>query len=83
MQVLAHPADLALLREAGPQLAAELGGVDHLDFVEERRLGRGSVVVRTPAGEIDATIAGKADKIEQTLREGIEQRRAERRSAQP
>lgn len=79
MQVLAHPADLALLREAGPALAAELGGVEHLDFVEERRLDRGSVIVRTPAGEIDATIQGKADKIEQALREGIEQRRAERR----
>jgi flagellar biosynthesis/type III secretory pathway protein FliH len=81
MQVLANPADLALLRAAGPALAAELGGVDHLDFVEERRLDRGSVIVRTPAGEIDATIQGKADKIEQALREGIEQRRAERRSS--
>lgn len=81
MQVLAHPADLELLRAAGPQLANELGGVEHLDFVEERRLDRGSIIVRTPAGEIDATIAGKADKIEQALREGIEQRRAERRAA--
>lgn len=80
MQVLANPADLALLRAAGPALAAELGGVDHLDFVEERRLDRGSVIVRTPAGEIDATIQGKAEKIEQALREGIEQRRAERRA---
>ena len=81
MTVLAHPGDLALLRDAGPALAAELGGVGHLDFVEERRLDRGSVIVRTPAGEIDATIQGKAEKIEQALREGIEQRRAERRSA--
>lgn len=80
LQVLAHPADLAMLREAGPQLARELGGVEHLDFVEERRLDRGSVMVRTPAGEIDGTIAGKSDKIEQALREGIEQRRAERRT---
>lgn len=80
MTVLANPGDLALLREAGPALAAELGGVEHLDFVEERRLDRGSVIVRTPAGEIDATIQGKATKIEQALREGIEQRRAERRA---
>ena len=80
MQVLAHPDDLDLLRDAGPGLAAELGGVDNLDFIEERRIDRGSVVVRTPAGEIDATIAGKADKIEQALREGIEHRRAGRRA---
>ncbi|MCW2956687.1 MAG: hypothetical protein JWO69_1556 [Thermoleophilia bacterium] len=81
MQVLAHPDDLAILRDAGPQLAQELGGVDHLDFIEERRIDRGSVIVRTPAGEIDGTIRGKSDKIEQALREGIEQRRADRRAA--
>jgi flagellar biosynthesis/type III secretory pathway protein FliH len=78
MQVLAHPQDLELLLAAGPAIAEELGGVDHLDFIAERRLDRGSVVVRTPAGEIDATIDGKAEKIEQALREGIEQRRAAR-----
>lgn len=77
LQVLAHPGDLELLRAAGPQLAEELGGVDHLDFIEERRLDRGSVIVRTPVGEIDATIRGKSEKIEQALREGIEARRAE------
>jgi flagellar assembly protein FliH len=77
LQVLAHPGDLELLRAAGPKLAEELGGVEHLDFIEERRLDRGSVIVRTPVGEIDATIKGKSEKIEQALREGIEARRAE------
>ncbi len=80
MQVLAHPADLDMLRAAGPELANELGGIEHLDFIEERRLDRGSVIVRTPAGEIDATVEGKAARIEQALREGIEARRAERRA---
>lgn len=78
LQVRANPADLALLREAGPKLAEELGGIEQLEFIEERRLDRGSVLVQTAAGEIDATIAGKAAKIEQALREGIEQRRGER-----
>ena len=81
LQVLAHPADLERLRAAGPRLAEELGGVEHLDFVEERRMHQGSVVVRTPAGEIDGTIAGKAAKIEQALREGIDARRAAQRDA--
>lgn len=81
MQVLAHPDDLDMLRDAGPALANELGGIQHMDFIEERRLDRGSVIVRTPAGEIDATVEGKAARIEQALREGIEARRAERRSA--
>jgi flagellar biosynthesis/type III secretory pathway protein FliH len=78
--VVAHPDDLAMLRAAGPQMADELGGIHSLDFVEERRMDRGSVVVRTPAGEIDATIDGKAEKIEDSLRELVQERRAARRS---
>jgi flagellar assembly protein FliH len=78
--VVAHPDDLTMLREAGPQMAAELGGIHTLDFVEERRMERGSIVVRTPAGEIDATIDGKSEKIEDSLLELVQERRAARRS---
>lgn len=81
LQVLANPADLELLRGAGPELARELGGISTLEFIEERRVERGSVIVRTPAGEIDGTISGKAERIELALRESLEQRRAEHRSA--
>ncbi len=76
VHVLAHPDDLALLRELGPRVAAELGGVEHLHFLEERRISRGSIVVRTPAGEVDATIDGKLDRIADALREQASQRRA-------
>jgi flagellar assembly protein FliH len=80
LTVQAHPADLHALREAGPQLANELGGVQHLEFVEERRLQRGSVIVRTPAGEIDATFEGKAAVIAQELRELVLDRAGEWRA---
>lgn len=79
--VLAHPDDLAMLRAAGPAMAQELGGIHQLDFVEERRLERGSVIVRTPAGEIDGTLGGKSTKVEESLRELVEARRAGRRTA--
>lgn len=78
--VLAHPDDLAMLRAAGPAMSQELGGIHQLDFIEERRLERGSVTVRTPVGEIDATFTGKAAKIEESLRELIDARRAESRT---
>lgn len=78
--VRAHPEDLELLRSAGPQLAAELGGVEHLQFVEERRVPRGSLIVRTPAGEIDATFAGKSEKLAEALRELAAVRAAEQRT---
>jgi len=77
--VRAHPDDLEMLRAAGPQLAEELGGVQHLEFIEERRVNRGSLIVRTPAGEIDATFEGKTDKIVDSLRELVRSRAAERR----
>lgn len=74
--VLAHPEDLEVLRAGGPEVAQQLGGVRHLDFVEERRLDRGSVIVRTPAGEVDATFGGKADKIVSDLKSLMDSRRA-------
>ena len=77
LTVLAHPDDLEMLRSAGPAMAQELGGIHQLDFVEERRLQRGSVIVRTPVGEIDATFASKGEKIADALRELVEMRRSE------
>lgn len=77
LSVLAHPEDIGMLRASGPQLATELGGVQHLEFVEERRLSRGSIIVRTPAGEIDATFRGKAARIEEALCELADTRRAQ------
>ena len=81
LSVRAHPDDLEALRSAGPRLAAELGGVQHLEFVEERRLQRGSLIVRTPAGEIDASFDGKAEKIADAMRELVRTRSAEARHA--
>ncbi|MBC7643485.1 MAG: hypothetical protein H7123_00040, partial [Thermoleophilia bacterium] len=81
LTVLAHPDDLDTLREAGPKLVAELGGVQHLEFIEERRLTRGSLIVRTPAGEIDATFAGKTAKIADALRETALSRKVTDRNA--
>lgn len=75
LQVLANPVDLERLRIAGPKLMQELGGIETLDFIEERRVDAGGVIVRAPAGEIDATIAGKAEKLEAAMKEEIEHRR--------
>lgn len=76
LTVLAHPDDLAVLRTHGPEMAREMGGVKHLDFIEERRLERGSVIVRTPAGEIDASFEGKSAKLLEAFRDVAERRRA-------
>jgi len=49
--------------------------------LEERRLARGSLIVRTPAGEIDATFDGKTAKIADALRETALSRKVTDRNA--
>jgi flagellar biosynthesis/type III secretory pathway protein FliH len=62
VQVLVHPEDLAIVRESMDRLRGELGGIDHVEVQEERRLGRGGAIVRTPDAEIDADLRTKLDR---------------------
>ena len=54
--ILVNPADLELVSESEQSLRGELGGIEHCDVQADRRIGRGGAVVRTDAGEIDATV---------------------------
>jgi flagellar assembly protein FliH len=54
--VLVHPDDLELVRAAADGFAAELGGIEHCEVQAERRLSRGSAIVRTDEGQVDASI---------------------------
>jgi flagellar assembly protein FliH len=62
VQVLVHPEDLAIVRESMDRLRGELGGIEHVEVQEERRLGRGGAIVRTPDAEIDAGLRTKLDR---------------------
>jgi flagellar assembly protein FliH len=62
VQVLVHPEDLAIVRESMDRLRGELGGIEHVEVQEERRLGRGGAIVRTPDAEIDADLRTKLDR---------------------
>jgi len=57
--VLVNPADLDIVSEAMDGLRASLGGIDHCVVEAERRVGRGGCIVRTPVGDIDATVETK------------------------
>jgi flagellar assembly protein FliH len=54
--LVVNPTDLEFVRESIDALRTELGGIDHLDVHADRRVGRGGVLARTDAGEIDATM---------------------------
>jgi flagellar assembly protein FliH len=70
LTVLCHPDDLTRLRASGPELQATLGGLQDLELLADRRINPGGVVVRTPTGDIDATIASQLDRLAAVLFDG-------------
>src|SRR3954471_2632502 len=69
--VLVHPDDLDLMRDGVAEVTGALGGIEHLEVQEERRVGRGGALVRTSLGEVDARVETKLERaraaIEQEL----------------
>lgn len=69
--ILVHPDDLELIREAADGLVRQLGGIEHIDVQEERRVARGGAMVRSTAGEIDARLQTKLDRAREILQEEL------------
>ncbi len=72
IQVLVHPEDLGLVRESMGEMAAELGGIEHVEVMEERRLARGGALVRTAEAEIDAAVRTKLDRAREVVMAELE-----------
>jgi flagellar assembly protein FliH len=60
--LVVNPADLELMEESVLRLQSELGGIEHCNVQADRRVGRGGVIARTEAGEIDATIEAQLSR---------------------
>jgi flagellar assembly protein FliH len=67
VQVLVHPDDLGLVRASMDELAGELGGIDHVEVQEERRIGRGGAIVRTTTAQVDASLQSKLDRAREVV----------------
>jgi flagellar biosynthesis/type III secretory pathway protein FliH len=65
--ILVHPEDLELVREAVDSLVRQLGGIEHIEVQEERRVQRGGAIVRSTAGEIDARVQTKLENAREIL----------------
>jgi flagellar biosynthesis/type III secretory pathway protein FliH len=65
--VLVNPADLELVREAIGGVVAAMGGIEHCDVQAERRVGRGGAVVRTPDGDVDASVDAKLERAREVV----------------
>jgi len=62
-----NPAELPLVRESLEDLRGILGGLEHVELHEERRVGRGGAIVRTNVGEVDARLDAKLEQLRGVL----------------
>jgi flagellar biosynthesis/type III secretory pathway protein FliH len=69
--LLVHPEDLDLMRDGVADVTGSLGGIEHLEVQEERRVGRGGAIVRTSLGEVDARIETKLERARAALEEEL------------
>jgi flagellar assembly protein FliH len=65
--ILVNTMDLDLVRDSIGDICGTLGGIEHVEVQEERRVMRGGAVVRSSAGEIDATIEGKLTRAREVI----------------
>jgi flagellar biosynthesis/type III secretory pathway protein FliH len=65
--VLVHPDDLDLLRDSLTEVTGSLGGIEHIEVQEERRVARGGAIVRTSFGEVDARIETKLERAREAV----------------
>jgi flagellar assembly protein FliH len=65
--ILVNPEDMPIVREAVDGLVQQLGGIEHIEVQEERRVQRGGAILRSAAGEIDARVQTKLDNAREIL----------------
>jgi flagellar assembly protein FliH len=69
--LLVHPEDLDLMRTAVADVAGSLGGIEHIEVQEERRVGRGGAIVRTSLGEVDASVEAKLARVRSVVEQEL------------
>jgi flagellar assembly protein FliH len=67
LTVLCNPADLERLAGASETLQTRVGSLTGLSLIGDRRITQGGVVVRTDAGDIDATIESQLERLRDLL----------------
>jgi len=67
LTVICNPQDLALIEGSTDDLRAAVGTLGRIDLVGDRRVARGGVIVRTDAGDVDATLDAQLARLRETL----------------
>lgn len=62
-----HPDDLAVCRDAAAPIMERMGGIGALEVVDDPRIARGSCVLETPTGDVDATFESQLTRVLEAL----------------
>ena len=65
--ILVNPKDLELVRAAVEEVVSKLGGFEHVEVQEERRVSPGGAVVRAVGGEVDARLESKLERVREVV----------------
>jgi len=63
-----NPQDLATCRAAVPVILEEMGGIAGLEVIDDPRIDRGSCVLETATGDVDATFESQLARVLEALR---------------
>lgn len=69
--VLVNPEELELLSQRAPEIAQQIGGIEHLDVQADRRIARGGLIVQTPEGDVDARLDTRVERLGEIVREAL------------
>jgi flagellar assembly protein FliH len=69
--LLVHPEDLDLMRDGVAEVTGSLGGIEHIEVQEERRVARGGAILRTRVGEVDARIETKLERVRSAVEQEL------------
>lgn len=62
-----NPEDLAICRDAAPEIMERMGGIDVLRVVDEPRVTRGGCIVEGAGGDVDATLQTQLARIAEAV----------------
>ncbi|HEX2949674.1 MAG TPA: FliH/SctL family protein [Armatimonadota bacterium] len=72
VRVRVNPEDLPILMEAKPSLLADVDGVRDIQLYDDRRIGRGSMVIEAESGSLDARLPSQIEIVTKALDEALE-----------
>jgi flagellar biosynthesis/type III secretory pathway protein FliH len=62
-----HPDDLAVCRDAAAEVTERMGGIGAFEVVDDPRIGRGSCLLETGTGDVDATFESQLARVLEAL----------------